>query len=185
MGITVDADVIIACLQNITFCVFVIIGSHILSCKGDGENLGFARIQDISLVKGYEICRSLLNSTVCVRRVIVDLHHIFSSGITGVGHRDVKGNLAIVLGDVTHFLAEGSVGQTVSKRVKHGFIIINQSLCRCCLVEAVSYVDALHVVDEGRPCDLLLAGKSGLADLELFHIVINEAAKVIGGRCGG
>ena len=64
MGIAVDGDHIIPCVQDIGFSILVVVGGHILQIKGKGEGLALTRLEKIGLFKVQQVGHGLLYAAV-------------------------------------------------------------------------------------------------------------------------
>ena len=176
VGVGVDADDVIALFQHIAALAVGIVGGHILSLEGDGDLLGSAGSQLRSLCKADEVCRSLLNAAVGVRRIVVDLHDLLAGCRAGVGNGDIHGDGAVCLGNAVQGLGKGGVAQTTTEGVHHSLVVVDETLCGSSLVELVAHIDALNIVDKGG--DGISTKGIGL---ELIHVGVGEVAKVVRG----
>ena len=170
VGVGVDGDGVVAGLQHVSAGTVGVIGSHILHVEGNGQSLGSAGLQHVGLVEGDEVGAGLLNAAVGVGGIVVDLDHVLAGHIAGVGDGDVEGDGAVALRDGAHLLGEGGVAQAVAEGILHGGVVIDEALGSGGLIELVTNIDALHVVDEG--------GNRAVHG-ELVHVVIEHAAEVV------
>ena len=176
MGVGVDADDVIALFQHIAALAVGIVGGHILGLEGNGDVLGSAGSQLGSLCKADQVCRSLLNAAVGVRRIIVDLHDLLTGSRTGVGDGDIHSDGAVSFGNAVQSLGEGGVAQAAAEGIDHSLIVVDETLSGSSFIELVADIDALNIVDKGG--DGISTKGIGL---ELIHVGVGEVAKVVRG----
>ncbi len=85
VGVRVGADDVIASLQHIAAVVLVIVGSQILDRDGEVDGLALAGGKLAGLGEVQQVCGSLLNAAVGIRRIIIDLHDILAGSRAGIG----------------------------------------------------------------------------------------------------
>ena len=134
VGICPDGQRIFPCLQHIAavgrFDTAGIIGGEILLVDGEADRLGRARLQLGSLGKLHQIDRSLFNAAVRIRRREVNLHHVLTGHIAGIGYVDGEGYRVPIVGKVHDLLGKAGVAQTVTKGILDRGIVIDQTfLC--------------------------------------------------------
>ena len=175
----VDGDLIIARLEDIALGVLVIIRHQLFFADRNIYGLCRAGLEHSGLLELHEVCACLLNAAVCVRRIGVNFNNIFAGHSTGVGDVDREGDGSAVVLDVAHLLREGRVGQTVAERILNNVLILDEAFHGCCLIETIAYIDAFHVVDEGRNSSRFCSGKSDRGVLELVHVGVVEVTEVV------
>ena len=183
MGVRVGADDVIASLQHIAAVVLVIVGSQILDRDGEVDGLALAGGKLAGLGEVQQVCGSLLNAAVGVRRIIIDLHNILAGSRAGIGDGDRELQAAAVAGDVAHLLGEGGVAQAVAKGIDNFLVIVDEALIGGSLIELVADVDALNVVDEGGSGTLGV--KATGVGIELGSVGVLEVAEVVPPRRSG
>ena len=183
MGVRVGADDVIASLQHIAAVVLVIVGSQILDRDGEVDGLALAGGKLAGLGEVQQVCGSLFNAAVGVRRIIIDLHDILAGSRAGIGDGDRELQAAAVAGDVAHLLGEGGVAQAVAKGIDNFLVIVDEALIGGSLIELVADVDALNVVDEGGSGTLGV--KATGVGIELGSVGVLEVAEVVPPRRSG
>ena len=183
VGVRVGADDVIASLQHIAAVVLVIIGSQILDRDGEVDGLALAGGKLAGLGEVQQVCGSLLNAAVGVRRIIIDLHDILAGSRAGIGDGDRELQAAAVAGDVAHLLGEGGVAQAVAKGIDNFLVIVDEALIGGGLIELVADVDALNVVDEGGSGTLGV--EHTCVGIELGSVGVLEVAEVVPPRRSG
>ena len=182
MGITVYRDRIVALLQHIASVAGHIVRSHIFRIKGDRDRLGCARLQHLCLLEIDQVGGCFLDPAVCVRRIVVDFHHIFACHVSRICNRHIKCDLAVFYSQITHLLRKCSVGQSIAEGILHGCVIIDLPIVVRCLIIFISYIDPFHVIRKRRVIRLRHTGVHTLYR-HVFHIRIAGCLPVIPPRC--
>ena len=186
MCIRVDGNFIISLFKYITAFTVCIVRSHILKCKRYGYSLRSTRLQKRGFLKGYKICCGFFDASVCIRRIIINLHNILTGHITCIGNCYIKGHVCSVVCHFTHFLSKGCIGKSVSKRINHLFVIVKFHVACFCLgicsfIETVSHINSFYIVNK---CRLGLSARcKHIFHCILIHISVPEVTKVVGSRC--
>ena len=181
MRVGVDRDLVVAGLQHPRLGVLIVIRGHVVILEGDRDGLRIARLQQIGLLEGHQVRAGLLDASVGVRRVVVDLDDVLAGGVAGVGHGHVERHGAVRIGHIAHLLRERGVGQAVAERILHRRVIVDRTLVGRGLVVLVAHVDALDVVHERRGGLALLE----VLGRELSHVLVLEVTRVVVGRLLG
>ena len=174
VGICTKRNLIIPFFQHICFCIVVIVRRHVFFCKCDCYCFTCSWLQKLCLLKSDQIYRSFLNSTICIRWIVVNLHNIFSCYITCVGNSYVNRDCAVIYLQLSHFLLKGCVGKSISKWILYHFVVVKQSFLCGSLIEAISYIDSVCVVYKIRYKTI---------HFKFIHVVICKESEVIVCRC--
>ena len=173
-------NLVVAGLKHVGLRVHRVVGSERIAVPGDRQRLGLTGLQQLRLLVREQVRGGLLDATVRVRRVVIDLHNVLPGGLTRVrhGHIGGHGSRSLVDRDVAHRLGERRVGQAVAEGIDDLVAIVDNALSGGRLVPAVADVDRVRVVDEGRL--RLGALVEGVVLGELRHVRVLEVAEVIG-----
>ena len=179
MRICVDGDLIVARFKDISLGVLFVIGHQLFLADLNVDSLGSAGLQHAGLLELYEVCGSLLNAAVGVRRIGVYFDDVLTCYAAGIGDVNCEGDGIAVVGDLAHLLCEGRIRQTISERILYEAVIVEEAFCGCCLIETIADIDAFYIVYERRNCCGLCAGEADGGVLELFHVSVVEVTKVV------
>ena len=179
MRVRASGNLVVAGLEHVRLRVRRIVGRESVTVPGNRQRLGLARLQQLRLVERQQVRRCLLDATIRVGRVVVDLHDILACDLACIRHGHVRGHgtRGLVDRDIAHRLGERRVGQAVAKGVDDLVAVVDDALSGGRLVPAVADVDRVVVVDEGRLC--LSALIEGIILRKLRHIRVLEVAKVV------
>ena len=173
-------DRVVAGLEHVGLRIHRVVGSERVTVPRDRQRLGLTGLQQLRLLVGQQVRRSLFDAAVRVGRVVVDLHDVLTGDLARVRHGHVNGHgtRGLVDRDVTHRLGERRVGQAETKRVDNLVAVVDDALSGGRLVPAVADVDRLVVVHERRL--RLSALVEGVILGELRHVRVLEVAEVVG-----
>ena len=178
VGIRVDRNLIVACFKDISLGILVVIGHQLFLADHNVHSLGSAGLKHAGLLELNEVSGGLLNAAVGVRRVGIYFHDILTRNAAGIGYFYCKGDVIAVVGDITHLLCEGRIGQAVSEWILYKAVVIEETFSRCCLIETIADIDAFHIVYERRNCSSFLACEADRSVLELLHVGVVEVTEV-------
>ena len=182
MGVGACGDLAVAGLDHVGLRIHRVVGGERVTVPGDGDRLGFSRLQELRLVVGQQVRRGLFDAAIRVGRVVVDLDDVLAGDLAGVRDRHVRSHRArgLVHRNIAHRLGECRVGPAEAEGVDDLVAVVDDALSDGRLVPAVADVDRVVVVDEGRL--RLSALVEGVVLSELRHVRVLEVAEVVG--CG-
>ena len=124
VGIGLDGNDVISCLQDVAAYAQIIIGSEVFLLEGNGHGLALARLDHAGLLVADQVGTGLFNSAVCIGRVEVDLHHVLAGSVACVGDGDVKTERCSLFPNVGHLLGKGGVAQAVAEGILDDAVIV-------------------------------------------------------------
>ena len=123
MGIIAQRQIVVACAQDITLGVGVVIAGHHVAIHRDRDLLRLAGLQLVGLAVANDLhggfFHGVLLFVVAVGGLHIQLHDRFTADAAGVFHRDSCSE-HILIGVIAHAvqrLLKGCIGQTVAKGV--------------------------------------------------------------------
>ena len=179
VAVAADGDHIIARFQNIAFRVPVVIGHELFLAYRDLHGLVGARFQHSGLGELHKIRRRLLDAAVRVGRIAVHFHDLFSCHVPCIRDPDREGNGITVVCDIAHPLAEGRVGQAVAEGILHDIVVLDESLRRSGLIEAVADIDPFRIVHERGDRSGFRACKTDGCVGKIIHVGVIEVAEIV------
>ena len=149
MGVRTNTDSIFSFFQYITLIIIAVKSCHIIFVERNRYSLTLTWLNQVCFFKLDQVCRSLLNSTVCIWRIVIHFYYIFSCSIPFICYCNIKCNVSIfVFLNLTHFLGKFCIGKSITKWILYKIIIINESFLSCSLIELISYINAFIVINK-------------------------------------
>ena len=167
MRILCDCEIICTRIHNISACAVRVIGPEFFFINNDFNRLRLSRFKGFCLLKSHQFNRCFLYKIfpviICVRRLEIQFHHLFSGSVPDICHIDRNCECIVpIVCKCEIAIREICVAKAVAERELHFFAVIPCSaVCRTdravsaalaehrilisCLIVAVAYINILSI----------------------------------------